>query len=200
MKLTVGSEGSEYVTATFGDRPYADSNEAFDRNMVAVRIDVAVRPFSGSYDAVWRTETVPRFGAQLQRLYATLEGVAEFAPDYEQSLVLRFAGDGLGHISVSGEACPDPAGGPWLRFDLPSIDQTYLPAIIDALAELLRRIPSCSPDCRVQAHGHVAPYRRERAHNQAVVGHFASASASFSDPSSSRASNKSLGTLWPAAW
>jgi hypothetical protein len=141
MRLIVGSEDSEHVSASFGDRPYADSSVSFDRNLVAVRIDVAIRPFTGSYDALWLVECFPRFGTQLQHLYSDLDGTAEFAPDYDRSLTLRFAGDGIGHISIEGEACPNPATGPWLRFGLPGIDQTYLPAMIDTFAELATTYP-----------------------------------------------------------
>jgi hypothetical protein len=55
---------------------------------------------------------------------------------------LRFSGDGIGHIAISGEACLDPLGLPWLRFELPSIDQTYLPALIDSFDELIAAYPT----------------------------------------------------------
>ena len=42
--LIFGSEASEYVRASFGDRPYVDSEHAFDRNQVAVQLELFVRP------------------------------------------------------------------------------------------------------------------------------------------------------------
>ena len=81
------------------------------------------------------------FRQALQRLYDSLEGDALLGPDWQGSLELRFHGDGLGHISVKGEACADAAYGPWLKFELPAIDQTYLPAIIASLLELEAEFP-----------------------------------------------------------
>jgi hypothetical protein len=82
------------------------------------------------------------FRAALERLYETLDGDATFRPDWEGSLVLLLHGDGLGHVSVKAEACPNPGTGPWLRFELPDVDQTYLPPMIDALRELEVQFPA----------------------------------------------------------
>ena len=71
-----------------------------------------------------------------------MEGDALLGPDREGSLELRFHGDALGHISVKGETCADAATGPWLRFELPAIDQTYLPPMIASLLELDAEFPA----------------------------------------------------------
>ena len=98
-------------------------------------------PFTGSYDALWRAESLAPFRKALEDLYASLEGDAVFEPDWERSIELRFHGDGLGHVAVTGEACGNAATGPWLRFELPPIDQTYLPDLISALSALESEFP-----------------------------------------------------------
>jgi hypothetical protein len=104
---------------------------------LTVTIELAVGPFRGSFQATgWRSETLSAFRSDLQRLYDTLEGEASSHPDCEGSLAVKMRGDGLGHIEISGEACADAACGPWLRFQLPDIDQTYLPGIISAVEEI----------------------------------------------------------------
>ena len=139
MKLVFGSEDSEYIRATFGTRPYS---EGIDRNWVNVGIDLVVLPFRAAFGSLWRVETLPMFRSDLERAYDTLEGTAQFRPDWEGSLSLDLEGDGLGHFSVTGDACPDAATGPWLRFRLPTIDQTYLPDLIRTFTELEAEYPS----------------------------------------------------------
>jgi hypothetical protein len=124
--LIFGSVDSEYVRASFGNRPYADSEVTFDRNQVSVYIDLAVRPFQASFEATWMIESFSTFRSDLERRYRNLEGEARFQPDYSRSLDVTLTGDGIGHFSIKGEACASPATGPWLKFELPTIDQTYL--------------------------------------------------------------------------
>ena len=57
------------------------------------------------------------------------------------AIQLDFIGDGLGHISIKGEVCANAVSGPWLRFQLPDIDQTYLPELIDTLVEIEGEYP-----------------------------------------------------------
>lgn len=139
--LTFGSEGSDYVRAVLGDRPYLDSEHAFDRNQVNVQIDLAVRPFRASFETTWMIESFSSFRSDLERAYESLEGTARFLPDYSRSLEVTLTGDGIGHFSIKGEACPNATAGPWLKFELPTIDQTYLPDMINALAGLETEYP-----------------------------------------------------------
>ena len=141
-ELVVGNPDSEFVRAGFGVRPYPEGRTTYERNLVAVRLEIVTLPFSGSFDATWLVESIPCFRGELVQLYDSLEGVAHFSPDYEGSLVLDLAGDGLGHVSVAGTCCADAAAGPWLRFNLATIDQTYLPALIGDLEALEHLYPA----------------------------------------------------------
>ena len=44
--LIFGNKDSEYVRASFGVRPYLDSEQPFDRNQVNVQIDLTIGPSS----------------------------------------------------------------------------------------------------------------------------------------------------------
>jgi hypothetical protein len=140
-ELLIGSEQSEFVRATFSGRAFPDRHDSADGNWVTVRIELRTGPFTGSIDALWRAETLAPFRKELEGLDAELEGDAVFKPDWERSLQLRFHGDGLGHVAVTGEACANAATGPWLRFELPSLDQTYLPDLISTVSGLEAEFP-----------------------------------------------------------
>jgi hypothetical protein len=140
VRLVFGLEEGDFVKAEFGDRPYPHGS-AIERNMVSVRLDVSVAPFRGTYEATWLAESLLKFRQDLEQLYEKLDGEATLRPDWDRSLELRFIGDGLGHISIKGEVCANAVSGPWLRFQLPDIDQTYLPELIGTLVELEGEYP-----------------------------------------------------------
>jgi hypothetical protein len=138
--LIFGSEASEYVRVSFGDRPYMDSEHSFDRNQVAVQLDLFVRPFQASFGATWNVDCFSQFRSDLERVYRGLDGEARFLPDYDRSLEVTLTGDGIGHFSING-ACANPATGPWFRFGLATIDQTYLPDLVCTLSDLEGEYP-----------------------------------------------------------
>jgi hypothetical protein len=130
-----GGERSEHVRVEFCGWAFPNRQSAHD-DWITVWIDLVTGPFSGSYEAQWLAGMLSPFRAELELLYERLDGDVTFRPDWEGSLALLLHGDGLGHVSIKAEACPNPATGPWLRFVLPTIDQTFLPPMIDALREL----------------------------------------------------------------
>lgn len=139
--LIFGSPDSEFVSASFGGRPFPDAEDSFSRNQVTVQLDVAVRPFRASFEAMWIVESLPRFRSALEHIYGALEGEVRFEPDYERTLEMSLMGDGLGHFTIRGNICVNPMGGPWFKFELPTIDQTYLPDMISAFLDLESEYP-----------------------------------------------------------
>jgi hypothetical protein len=139
--LLIGSEQSEFVRGAFLGRAFPDRDDSADGNWITVRIEVSTVPFTGSYEALWRAETLAPFRKALEDLYVSLKGDAVFEPDWERSLELHFRGDRLGHFAVTGKACANPATGPWLRFELPTMDQTYLLDLISTLSALESEFP-----------------------------------------------------------
>jgi hypothetical protein len=138
--LLFGSEQSDHVRTEFRGWAFPNRRSAHD-DWMNVWIEIVTGPFSGSYEAQWLAGMLPPFRTALERLYETLDCDVRFTPDWEGSLVLILHGDGLGHVSIKAEACPNPATGPWLRFELPDIDQTFLVPIIDALREQETQFP-----------------------------------------------------------
>lgn len=141
IDLLIGSEQSEFVRGTFLGRAFADRDDAAEGNLLTVHIEICTLPFAGTYEAFWRAESLGTFRRALEDLYSSLGGDAVFEPDWERSVALRCRGDGLGHVAVTGEACANAATEPWLRFELPSMDQTYLPDLISTLSELESEFP-----------------------------------------------------------
>jgi len=136
--FTLGSLESEFVRADVLRRSYPDC----DPEWLDVRIDVSIGPFSGSNPASWRAGFLPPFRRALVTLYETLNGDAVLQPDWERSLMLTLTGDGRGHVSIYGEACPDRGTlAAVLRFALPDIDQTYLPRLIAEFGTIEREFP-----------------------------------------------------------
>jgi hypothetical protein len=140
--LIFGSTDSEFVRASFGERPYRNAEHPFDRNQVIVLLDLVIRPFQASFEAMWLVESFSTFRSELERSYNSLEGEARFFPDYSKTLEVTLAGDGIGHFTIKGDVCANPATGPWFRFNLPTIDQTYLPDMISTLLELEKEYPA----------------------------------------------------------
>lgn len=154
--LVLGSLDSQYVRADVRCRMYPNREDSADGNWLTVQIDLVAGPFAGSYSASWRAEFIPPFRAQVEELYRTLEGTATFVPDWERSLTITLTGDGRGHVAIEGTACPDVgARGPELRFWMPSIDQTFLPALIDEVHGIEKEFPAVAPDARIR--GDAAP-------------------------------------------
>ena len=139
--ILFGGELSEHVRVEFRGWAFPNPQSACD-DWITVWVDIVTGPFSGSYEARCLAQKLSPFRAELELLYERLDGDATLRPDWEGSLALLLHGDGLGHVSIKAEACPNPATGPWLRFVLPSIDQTFLRPLIDALRELEVQFPA----------------------------------------------------------
>ena len=75
-----------------------------------------------------------RFAQEVQDLHRHLHGNATLEP-MEPNLTLCLAGDGKGHIEMSGMARNQFDTGTELTFRM-ELDQTYLPAIAKALSEI----------------------------------------------------------------
>jgi len=139
--LILGNTDSEYFRASFGDRPFLDSEHAFDRNQVAVQLDLLIWPFRASFETTWMVDSLSSFRSELERAYKTLEGEARFLPDYDGSLDVTLSGDGIGHFAIKRVVCSNPATGPWFKFQLPTIDQTFLPEMISSISDLQEEYP-----------------------------------------------------------
>jgi hypothetical protein len=140
VEIVIGGTEFERIEVAITGPPYPAATDYWDGNWLRARISANVGGFVGEVRCDMRTEEFARFRQQLERLYEEVEGDAEFST-LEYWLTLRVHGDGPGHVHVDGELF-DRVGrmGNCLRFEL-EIDRTYLPPIIDALAEIESRWP-----------------------------------------------------------
>lgn len=81
---------------------------------------------------------------QLQRLYATLRGIATFQT-VERQVGFTLTGDGKGHIELVGFLKDRGGGDNSIQFRL-SYDQTLLPRSITQIEALLRARVNSSDD------------------------------------------------------
>jgi len=117
----------------------ASGNNYHDDNWLSVEVSVNCGAFHGKFPAAFLTGELESFYVQLARLYETLTGKARFQT-LEGQLELEVIGDGLGHISISGEA-QDKAGiGNKLLFKL-AVDQTQLQTSVQSLAAVTSAFP-----------------------------------------------------------
>lgn len=94
-------------------------------------VEIACGAWSGSFDCEFAAGELHDFGKEIQQLYHSLDGTASLTP-LEPHLELRLAGDGKGHIEVSGKAVVRFQTRTYLAFEF-SLDQTQLPEIAAAL-------------------------------------------------------------------
>ncbi len=113
--------------------------EYYDDNWLNVEIRVRVGGFRGNASATILTRELTNFLAQLRPLHATLLGTAEFTT-MEGQLGLRLAGNGKGHIDLSGEVADQSGIGNRLHFAL-KFDQTLLGSSICELERVTKEYP-----------------------------------------------------------
>jgi hypothetical protein len=94
--------------------------------------------WSGRYPAHFHETDFVRFARDLAALYSDLSGTAVLS-SLDGYLDLTFTGDGLGHITVAGEAWDQPRWGSHLTIEL-EMDQTYLPALLASLEAVVKNL------------------------------------------------------------
>jgi hypothetical protein len=113
--------------------------EHFDDNWLTVSIFVQAGGFNGKIRAAIFTDELTLLLKQLQTLYETLAGTAEFIT-MEGQLYLLFRGDGKGHIELEGKLVDRPGIGNRLHFTL-QFDQSQLGASIRELEKVTSEFP-----------------------------------------------------------
>ena len=103
------------------------------------RVTVRAGSFQGEFPSYLDCWAFARFAAQLRELHKLLKGTATFST-YEKQLELDLVGDGLGHVTVRGEAMDYAGTGNRLTFHL-DIDQTYLPKILGDVEAIVAAFP-----------------------------------------------------------
>jgi len=97
-------------------------------------IEVRCDGWHGKFGASFMQGELSQFAKQVQDLHQHLHGQATLEP-MEPNLTLSLSGDGKGHVEISGVAQKQFHTGTKLTFKM-ELDQTYLPAIARALANI----------------------------------------------------------------
>ena len=148
LETVFGSPEGEFLAIGVRRRPYADpanlSDDAYDwdANWVTCLLEAKLRGFRASFDVHLQTSDFPPFRDALRRLWNELLGEATFTT-IEEQLALRVRGDGVVHMTMSGELRDIAGTGNRLQFKL-ELDQTHLTSSLRQLDDLIDRFPVLS--------------------------------------------------------
>ena len=139
MTFSFGQSKHERIEVEVLRYERAPVGEYHDDNWLTVQVRVSIGGFRGTVDGAFITEEFVAFLGQLQPLYESLSGTAEFTT-LEGQLHLRLTGDGKGHIELVGEVADQPGIGNRLHFTL-HFDQSQLGASIHELERVTSEFP-----------------------------------------------------------
>ncbi|MFC1813861.1 hypothetical protein ACFL03_14340 [Thermodesulfobacteriota bacterium] len=139
MKFSIGGIEHEKIEVELVCYEREPTGEYYDDNWVRGNVFISVGGFKGNYGAAFLTDEFSRFLDELQNLYKSLKGTAEFKT-IEEQLYIKASGDGKGHISIEGEALDGAGIGNRLNFNL-EIHQTDLSSTINQLKKLVKYYP-----------------------------------------------------------
>lgn len=139
VRVVFGEPGTDGIELVVLGRTHPGSTDFWDGNWVRTAVAAKLGGFTADFVVDLRTDEFRSLRVELKHLYTTLEGVATFET-LEGCVTLTFRGDGMGHVALEADLMDEPGVGNHLRSTL-SLDQTYLPAIMDALDELDARWP-----------------------------------------------------------
>jgi len=134
LQLIIGGKEHERVEVALIGRECPESFDLYDGNWLEARVSVAVGAFRGEFSCTLRAQDFAELLPQLRRLHADLLGSARFAT-MEGQLEFEIIGDGRGHLKVRGRVVDQPGDGTSLEWSL-AIDQTFLPAMIEAVSAI----------------------------------------------------------------
>lgn len=139
MKFSIGGIEHEKIEVGVIGYEQEPTGEYYDDNWIRGSVYISVGGFKGKYSAAFLTDDLSQFLNELQHLYRSLKGTAEFKT-MEGQLYVKASGDGKGHIEIEGKAIDAAGIGNQLNFNL-EIDQTDLLQTIKQLRELVKHYP-----------------------------------------------------------
>ena len=139
----LGDATTSYVGVEVRSRVWPTATDYWDANWLTCIVQIAAGPWHGRYQATLRANELAEFHDQLQRLYKDKEAPPAQFDSMEPWLQFTVErSDRLGHLRVAGRAQAEPffEGHNILQFVL-ELDQTYLPGVLDELAQILIEFP-----------------------------------------------------------
>ncbi len=137
--LIIGSAAADHLSLRPVRRSLPQASDSWDGNWLVVQVAVRAGAFRARFEADLRAGDFVGFGGQLKALQQRLGGEAEFTT-LEEWVSVRLVGDGLGHLEVRCEVTDAPGIGSRLTFGL-HLDQTYIPAMLEALEVITASFP-----------------------------------------------------------
>lgn len=135
-QILVGYPTRDHLSIRVLGRLHPDAQDFWDGNWLATTIHVAAGGFTGTVGASLRAEELQKFRAAVAELHRTLQGEAVLE-SMEKWLFLRIAITASGRLRVTGTLVDRAGGGTnELKFVVPELDQTFLPAMIQNLEEV----------------------------------------------------------------
>ena len=139
MRMSLGGTEHNRVEIKVDGYEREPAGDYYDDNWLMARVRIAVGAFQGAFRASFQAHDFSGFLVELETVYATLKGVAEFRP-LEEQLVIKAIGDGRGHIAIAGQALDSDMAANRLVFNF-EIDQTDLALTIRQLKQLTAAFP-----------------------------------------------------------
>lgn len=119
---------------------HAGADDFWDGNWLVTPVEIVVGGFNGEVGAALRAEELHSFKDALEAVYASLEGEAVLE-SMETWLTVRVAIDRLGGLLIAGRIRDRLGSGSELTFKIDGLDQSGLPAVVEALDEVLSLFP-----------------------------------------------------------
>ena len=130
----LGTDAGDHLIVEIDGRP--DERD----DWVSATISVQAGAFTATIDATLVTCDFPRFRRQLESLYKTLSGSANF-DTIERQIQIECLGNDRGGIAINGPVQDRVGDGNELKFRF-DVDQTYLPRIISELQDIESEFPN----------------------------------------------------------
>ena len=139
--VIIGNKTGDHLLIKVFGRTHPSCDDYWDGNWLSVDIHVSSGAFTEhiTHDVCLRTTEFKSFLTQIEPLYESLKGTAEYA-SLEDWIKITIRGDGLGHFIAEGFVIDNHCEGNKLNFSI-HFDQTSLPQTISNLKGLLEKYP-----------------------------------------------------------
>ncbi|WAL66480.1 hypothetical protein ORV05_01255 [Amycolatopsis cynarae] len=138
--VVIGSASGDRVAIEVLGRLHSGATDFWDGNWLLSPIEVAAGGFTGKIPASLRADELLSFREELEKAYEGFGGVARL-DSMEEWLSLTVRVKRSGHVEIDGVAKDRISSGNRLSFHIADLDQTDLPALIDALAAIEAEFP-----------------------------------------------------------
>lgn len=138
--LEIRADGDDRIKIQVFGRSHGHANDYWDGNWLTTLVTINVGGFSAELGGNLRAEELQAFRLEIEAIYAAIAGTANLQT-MEQWLSMSIGVNGSGQVQIRGQAREESNGYNRLSFELSGLDQSHLPAMIDALNEIEERFP-----------------------------------------------------------